>query len=193
MFRFFSSHGLAIVLAIVLAACASGPDRGVRPGFPTDPHSHSQPNSVRVTHLALDLRLDFDQKQVRGVVDLYLDRVDPDASLVLDSAGLIIEEVTGPGGSRRSFEIGQPDPILGTPVTVELLPGDGQVRVHYHTDPAAAALQWLEPAQTSGGIHPFLYTQGQAILTRSWIPLQDSPGVRVTYQARIEAPKAWWR
>src|SRR5690606_26989900 len=33
-------------------------------------------------------------------------------------------------------------------------------------------------------------TQGQAILTRTWIPLQDSPGVRITYDATVRVPAA---
>src|SRR6185503_7260662 len=44
------------------------------------------------------------------------------------------------------------------------------------------------PEQTTDGNAPFLFTQGQAILTRTWIPLQDSPGIRITYDARIRAP-----
>jgi leukotriene-A4 hydrolase len=57
--------------------------------------------------------------------------------------------------------------------------------VQYESSPEAVALQWLAPAQTAGKKQPYLYTQGQPIYTRSWIPLQDSPGIRVTYKARI--------
>ena len=45
-----------------------------------------------------------------------------------------------------------------------------QIAIVYRTSPQNAALQWLEPSQTAGGRRPFLYSQGEAIFTRSWIP-----------------------
>ena len=76
---------------------------------------------------------------------------------------------------------------MGAPLTIQI--GDArQIRIEY-TASDAAALQWLSPEQTAGGEHPFLFSQGQAILNRTWIPTQDSPGIRQTWEARITAPK----
>lgn len=154
-----------------------------------DIHTHARPNQVRVTHLDLDLRLDFKLKQADGSVQLDLQRVDPNAPLILDSNDLEILRVTAGDGSTRPFNLGPKDPKLGSALSISLAPRDRRITVHYRTSPNAEAMQWLAPEQTAGGQHPFLFTQGQSILTRSWIPLQDSPGIRVTYAAQIQAPE----
>jgi len=174
----------ARISGLVLAAAAAGQR-------PVDQHSFAQPAAVLVSHVALDLTLDFERREVAGHADLTLKRTDPRAPLVFDSNGLAITKVEAVDGELTplAFAVGQPVPHLGSAVTVDLPPGAGCVRVTYHTTPGAEALQWLAPEQTHDGRAPFLYTQGQAILTRTWIPLQDSPGVRVTYEARVRAPK----
>lgn len=175
-----------LLLLPMLAACqsdpASAPPR-------RDPHSHARPDAVAVTHVDLDLRLEFNSKCVAGRATLQLQRFDPAAPLHLDSAGLQIERVTAPDGTARVFHVGPVEPVLGAPLVIELAPADTTVCIDYRTPPGAAALQWLAPEQTRGGTAPFLFTQGQAILTRSWVPLQDSPAVRLTYGARIQAPE----
>jgi aminopeptidase N len=67
-------------------------------------------------------------------------------------------------------------------------PGATEVVIGYRTSPDALALQWLDPQQTAGKRHPFLYTQAQSIHARSFVPLQDSPGVRITYNATVRTP-----
>src|SRR3954465_6591636 len=178
------------VYALSLYGChfSHGP-AAPAPTFVRDLHSHAQPESVRVTHVALRLGLDFAKHAVRGTVDLSLVRPDPDAPLILDAQGLAIEAVTGIDETPRKWELGPEDSRIGSALTIRLLPQETKVRVHYHTTPQSAALQWLSPEQTRDRHHPFLFTQGEAIFTRTWIPLQDSPGIRITYEAEVRAPR----
>jgi aminopeptidase N len=150
-----------------------------------DQHSHSQPDRVRVTHVALDLSIDHARREIAGTARLALDRRDRGSPVVLDSQGLAIERVAGTDGTPRRFDLGPADENLGSALTIALAPGDKDVAITYRTTEHADALQWLAPEQTSGKKKPFLFTQGESIFTRTWIPLQDSPGVRVTYEARV--------
>jgi hypothetical protein len=59
------------------------------------------------------------------------------------------------------------------------------IQIDYQTQPTATALQWLTPKQTAGRKKAFLYTHSEPIGARSWIPLQDTPQVRVTYKALV--------
>jgi aminopeptidase N len=136
--------------------------------------------------LALDL--DFDRQVASGSVEYTLQRVGDHQDLVLDLDALEIHAVRGGDGTPRKFQVGPVDPRLGAPLRIELRPEDATVRIDYATTADSKALQWLAPEQTHGGQERFLFTQGQAILTRSWIPCQDSPGVRMTYAARITVP-----
>jgi len=154
-----------------------------------DLHSHAQPARARVTHVALDLAIDMDSKTIAGSATLSLARPDRAAPLVLDVQGLAIERVTGKDGSKREFTVGAPDKSLGSALTILLAPADDGIVVAYRTTDRSDALQWLAAEQTADKKQPFLFTQGQAIFTRTWIPLQDSPGVRITYEARVKAPK----
>ena len=153
-----------------------------------DTSTYAQPEVARVTHVALDLALDFEAKDVFGTATLDV-HADPGADeIVLDSDGLRIASITDPAGNALPFTIGAHDEEKGAPLTVEI--GDARrIVVSYRAAPNAEALQWLSPEQTAGGDHPYLLSQGQAILNRSWIPTQDSPGIRQTWEARITAPK----
>lgn len=160
-----------------------------RPDDRLDVHSYARPREARVVHASLDLTLDFEARRVRGAVTLSLELGPGARELTLDTKGLVIHRVTDERGGPLAFALGPADPILGAALTIELT-GPGRVVVHYETGPGAEALQWLEPRQTAGGEQPFLFTQGHAIFSRTWLPIQDSPGVRFAYDARVTAPAA---
>lgn len=159
-----------------------------------DTHSYANVDEVRVTHLELDVTVLFDEKQLRAAAMLSFERVREDANtLVLDTRDLnitAVESWSALGGfDPASYSLGATDPILGTSLTVVLPVEATRIRVTYETSPHASGLQWLSPEQTAGGEHPFMFTQSQAIHARSWIPLQDTPAVRMTYGARVKVPE----
>jgi aminopeptidase N len=158
-----------------------------------DYHSYANPSAVRVRHVDLDWDVLFNQKILKGTATLSIDRISTDAPLILDTRDLKIERVeTSHDGAKYSlakFVVGASDKILGAPLTIALPAQANRVRIHYSTSPAASGVQWLAPAQTAGKKEPFMFTQSEAIHARSWIPLQDTPAVRVTYTARVRTPK----
>src|SRR5690606_10719835 len=92
-------------------------------------------------------------------------------------------------GSRATFTLGKKDSILGSALSIALRPGTKMLRIFYKTGASATALQWLSPSQTFGKTSPLLYTQSESIYARTWIPCPDGPGIRFTYEARVEVPK----
>ena len=153
-----------------------------------DAYSYARPLEARVTHVALDLKADFAAKRIGGTATLDVDSKPGAKEIVLDSNGLEVSAVTDADGKALPWRIGAGDPERGAPLTVQL-GGARRLRIAYRSAPDAEALQWLTPEQTAGKKLPFLFSQGQAILNRSWIPTQDSPGIRQTWEARIVVPE----
>lgn len=190
MFRRFLAPLAALTF---IAACSSSddattPDNIYATEEGQDVHSYARPLEARVTHVSLDLTADFDAQRMVGSATLDLEVADDAEEVVLDSKGLEIREVVNGEGEALEWEMGEDSgDAHGAPLTVTLN-GAEQVKITYASAPGAEALQWLSPEQTAGGRQPFLFSQGQAILNRTWIPTQDSPGIRQTWDARIVAP-----
>jgi leukotriene-A4 hydrolase len=51
------------------------------------------------------------------------------------------------------------------------------------------AIDWLNPEQTSGKKYPFMYSQGQSILIRELLPIQDTPAIKMPVSVSITVPK----
>jgi leukotriene-A4 hydrolase len=162
--------------------------------FALDPLSYARHDQVKTSALHLDLKADFKRKTLSGYADLTLDWLDKSATtLDLDTRELSISKIEAQDAAgawkRVKYTLDKPDAEKGQALRVTLPGQPGKVRIHYHTAPTAAALQWLTPKQTMSGKHPFMFSQSQPINARSFVPIQDTPAVRFTYTARIEAPQ----
>jgi leukotriene-A4 hydrolase len=196
----FAAVGLML---LVVSACRRAESPRSGPALPPTPatassrdvHSYGNPEEIRVTHADLDLTVDFDRKVLRGTAKLTVERPAAGRStrLVLDTRALDVEKIgasrDGKAWADAPFSLAPPDKILGSALTVTIPEDATRVRISYATRPEASGLQWLDPPQTAGRRDPFLFTQSQAIHARSWIPLQDSPSVRITYRAHVRTPR----
>jgi len=163
------------------------------PALAQDPLSFARYDQVRTTDLHLDLKADFARKTLDGYAELSLNWIDKSArTLVLDTRELKIArvQVSRPDGSwaPASFMLDKPVEKKGRALRIALQTQPEKVRIYYRTAPGASALQWMNPEQTLSGKRPFMFSQSETIDARSWAPVQDTPAVRFTYSARIDAP-----
>lgn len=185
--------GVRFLKFLVLAALAiAAPATAVVAPILTTPEavdeaSFARPREARVTHVDLDLTVDFRAKRLRGTATLDVLAAPGATSIVLDSAGLKIAGITDERGRVLPFAVGATVPSKGAPVTVTLN-GASKLVIAYTSAKDASALLWLDPALTAGKRAPLLFSQGEPTANRSWIPTQDSPGVRQTWDARITVP-----
>lgn len=163
-------------------------------------HSFSNYKSVQHKELSLDLSVDFLKKQLSGTISYKLDwHQNKQGFLILDSKDILVEKVTGLGGIVLPFKVislkGIDTTVFGKALVIMVPNHDSLIEIKYKTVPATMlppgsinALQWLDNSQTKDKEQPFLYSQSQAILARSWIPCQDVPAVKFKYHARVFFP-----
>ena len=89
--RFAASIALLLSTVAAVPAVAQGEAPAVSPVLLTDeaedPWTFAEPEKARVTHVALDLALDFEGKQVGGVATLDIHAEPGTDKVVLDSQG----------------------------------------------------------------------------------------------------------
>lgn len=139
-------------------------------------------------HLGLDIEVSFNRKQISGKATWDIENTTGTNILRLDTYDLAIDSVIA-DNSKAQFSLDSPVVHLGSRLNIPITATTKQVSIYYHTGKNARALQWLDPQQTLGKKHPFLYTQSESIYARSWIPCADGPGIRYTYDARVKVPK----
>lgn len=179
-----------IVLLSVLALTACKEKATKTTVGTADPHSFAQPDEAVVKHLDLDIKVDFEKEQISGKAVWEIENKSAAKEIIFDDNNLIISKITlGKEEKETTFELGDEAKFLGKPLIVKIDDDTRTVNIYYVTNKGSAALQWLNPQQTAGKKHPYLFTQSESIAARSWIPCQDSPGIRFTYAAKVTVPK----
>lgn len=153
-----------------------------------DFHSYSNAQDVYTTHLHLDINVDFEDQVISGSVMHDIENASGANKMIFDIHQLDINHVELDDGEKTTFTVGDYDEMMGSAMSIDIKPETKRVKIFYKTVPESQALQWLNPQQTAGKEHPYLFTQGQAILTRTWIPCQDTPSKRITYSADVQVP-----
>jgi len=185
---------LACVLALLTLTGAR--TRPVRMGeqpvrvAPADPFSFSNPGEIIVKHVSLHLDVDFGARTLEGSATLHVRNLTGTEELLLDTHGLTIHRVFLDDGTEASHDLLATNLILGTPLRVIVRPDTQWVRIEYETSPDASGLHWMTPVQAQQAA-PYLYSQNETIAARSWIPVQDSPSVRMTWDATIRVPPGY--
>lgn len=188
---------ILLFCCFTLAACSPKEDskevKKSNQNYTMDTHSFAKPTESRIVHLDWEAELDFDKKIISGKASYLIESAKAAKEIVFDTRGLTILKVSIQANESEElpaeFKLGEPNPHLGVPLIVNINRDVKKVNIYYTTSPDAAALQWLSAEQTAGKKQAFLFTQSQAILARSWVPTQDSPGIRFTYKAEVKAPK----
>ncbi|HIB77598.1 MAG TPA: M1 family peptidase [Flavobacteriales bacterium] len=148
----------------------------------TDHHSYSKPEVAVVKHLDWSAIVDFDSRIISATASYDINTSNTADEIIFDIRELDIESITV-DGVKSTFTIGEEQEFIGSPLKISITPDAKKVSISYKTQPGADAFLWVE------GENPFLFTQSQAILARTWIPCQDSPGIRFTYNASVDVPK----
>lgn len=154
-----------------------------------DSHTLSNYKDVSIEHSHLNLSVDFESKLLYGSVTHSIKNNSASKEFILDTKYLSIESVKDQNNKLLDFSFGKKDELLGDPLIVSINSSTKKVTIKYSTTTQSEALDWLNAEQTAGKEFPFMYTQGQSIFTRSWIPIQDSPGLRISYSADITVPE----
>ncbi|MBK0383085.1 M1 family metallopeptidase [Pedobacter sp. SD-b] len=186
---------LLLFIPVLMLSCTQNKkkttnEKEVRPIERKDPHSYSEPDNCVVKHLDLKLNVNFDTQILNGEATWTISKTGKIDEMIFDTKGLNIEKVTLDDDTKNAFyALGDEEEFIGQPLSVEITPKTKKIHIFYSTSKDAAALQWLNPQQTAGKKFPYLFTQSEAILARTWLPCQDSPSIRFTYNADVTVPK----
>jgi leukotriene-A4 hydrolase len=156
-----------------------------------DANSTSNYHQIRLQSYHFNWKPDFYKLIMTGDVTMTCSVIKQTKSIDLDIRDLIIDRclLDNKECEHHITNITK----LGSTLQIVLRNGDVgsefSVQIFYRTTPNGEALQWLNPEQTVGKKHHYLFSQCQAIHARSLFPCFDTPGTKATYRACVTVPK----
>jgi leukotriene-A4 hydrolase len=187
----YFKHFLILLISSAFFSSCSHKEIKVMPEIKLKNHSYSNFDSITIKHVHLDLKVDFDKKRLSGKAVLDIVNSSKCHYLILDTRHLDIQKVKLEDSFETAWSMTEEQNHFGQALVIELTQNTRSVAVYYKTQPEAEALMWLEPEQTFGKKHPFMFTQSQAILARTWMPCMDVPSMKMTYSADIHCDKKY--
>lgn len=181
---------IVLLICIIAITACQKKENTTKHEIVKDSHSFSNPTKAVVKHLDLDIKVDFDTQTISGKASWLIENTSKGNEIIFDENTLNITKVTlGDDEKETKFELGKEVEFHGKPLHIAIEPNTTKVNIYYNTTKESIALQWLKPEQTADKKKPFVFSQGESIWSRTWIPCQDSPGIRFTYNAKVTVPK----
>ena len=140
----------------------------------------------------LDVKWDVDfsngKSEIKGTVINKVKTTKDGALLVFDCAALKVQELLLNGSKTKSIQSGdylavQCPPSIKSGTTVD-------VEIHYTGSPTAG-IYFVPAERTFPAKTAVVFTQGEMIDNRYWLPTFDDPSDKATSEGTIHAPKGW--
>ena len=160
-----------------------------------DVNTFSNYEIIKQTRLEANFNIDFTNKVIHGKVKLYFTALKDGEVIVLDSRALDIKSIIDSDtGEELEFILDKQYELEanGVPLKIykEFSKGDNiAILLIYDTTDGGSAVQFLDKEQTTGKLHPFMFTQCESILGRELLPIQDTPAVKITTSMGLTVPK----
>ena len=160
-----------------------------------DPSTFSNYFQIKQKHIEGHFQINFNTSTIISKIKIFFESLMDGELIILDSKSLKINSIIDPDtGLNINYEYDTyySLPSLGTPLKIYKSYSKGQnisIIINYSTTKEGGATQWLTADMTTGKKYPFMFTQGESILSRELIPIQDTPNAKITISLGITVIK----
>lgn len=165
--------------------------RSVKQAATNEPLRTATDRKVNIRNIKLELRVDLEKKTVVSQASIQFQAMRPTRTLSLDAVGFEVKKVMLAQGDKPSSQAQFTHD--GKKLSVELgnnftTGQTGTVNVEYVVQTPRSGLHFFGPSKTNPDIPLQVWSQGETITNRYWIPCVDEPNQRQTTQVIVTVP-----